>query len=119
MVYFLDLVAITLHFARMGVAFRGGEVVYPSTAFAEEMRMGRGDCIVAGVSPVDGQGLYRSVFAQEFQGVVHRCLGERGDGGRKSQVNLVHRGMRAMRHQILHYGYPLQGWLDVVALQSF
>ena len=37
MVYFLNLVAITLHFARMGVAFRGGEVVYPSTAFAEEM----------------------------------------------------------------------------------
>lgn len=80
--YFLDLVAITLHFALMGVAFRGGEVVYPPATFAKEVRVGGGDRIVARVPPVYCQGLHRTVVAQELQRVVDGGLGEGGDGGR-------------------------------------
>ena len=99
MVNFLYLVSIALHFARMRVAFRGREVVYPSATLAEEVRVRCGHGIIACVSPVYGQRLNGTVVPQEFQGVVHRCLGEGGHGGRKGHVNLVHRGMRAMRQE--------------------
>lgn len=78
-----------------------------------------GDGIITSVSPVYGQGLYRPIFTQESQGVVDRCFGECRDGRRKSYIDFVYRGMRAMRHQVFHNGYPLYGRLDVVALQSF
>jgi hypothetical protein len=119
MVDFLYLMPFAFHFSRMRVAGRRSQVVNPSAAFAQEMGMRGSDGIVARISPVYGQSLYRSVFAQQFQCIVDSCLGERGDGGRQSHIDFIHRRMRAMFHQVAHDGYPLYGGLYVVGLQSF
>lgn len=85
-------------------------------AFAEEMGVRFPVGIVACILFVNRQRLDRSLFAEQPQRVVDRGLGEGRNGRRECGVDVIHRRMGTMLHQVVHDGYPLDRQLDVVFL---
>ena len=81
--------------------------------------MGRGVAVIAGVSAVDGQGLYGGMLVQQLQRIVHRGLRQGRYAWSEGRIDLVYGRVRVVVHQVLHDGYPLHRRFDAVALQTF
>ncbi len=118
MVNFLDGMSIHDGLFHLSSIRNGRHVVDATTLLAEEMPVGLGHCIVAGITFVDGECCGCTMVTQELEGVVDRRLRERGDTLGQGLIYLIHRRVGVMFHQVAHDGNALERWLDVVLLQT-
>ena len=116
--YLLHRVSLQGLFHRVDGWGESRQVVDVSALFAEEVGMGLGQGVVAGVPLVDGERLDSTVVAQQPERVVDRGFGQGRYRLGQSLINLIHSGVGVVFHQVAHDSYTLKRRLDLVSLQA-
>lgn len=94
------------------------DVDYAPATLAIEVGMGGNIPVVADTMLVDGYHLGGIVFGKQAERVVNRGAAECGNLRAQAAEHVVHRRMRKVRKQVLHYGNALHRRLYAMSDQS-